>query len=73
MLSTYELTDERWIGRFYQAEAGRKERVLLAARSQSGWQVWEAVAEYNVARVPGAHHPAHLLPSYSLTHLISKL
>lgn len=56
MLSTYELLDDQWMRRLYQAEAGKKETVFLAARSEGGWQVWEAVAEYDVARVAGAHH-----------------
>lgn len=55
MLSMYELLDDRWMRRLYQAKA-EKERVFLAARSEGGWQVWEAVAEYDVARVAGTHH-----------------
>ena len=47
MLSMYEFLDDRWMRRLHQAEAGRKERVFLAARRERGWQVWEAVTEYD--------------------------
>lgn len=53
---------------------GREEgEGVPGSKEEGGWQVWEAVAEYNVARVAGTITPrAHLLLSHSITHLISQ-